>query len=178
MNRAAIRKGACLPLVLVFAFAGCAADEPAPQDDLDSVELPNPDAGAVPPPAAASSGEMLDPATVTREQLLELPGMDAATADALLAGRPYATMLDVDRVLSATLDEARRETLYATLWTPIDLNSATGEEIQLIPGVGDRMQHEFEEYRPYRGIEEFRREIGKYVDDEEVVRLERYVMVP
>lgn len=178
MNRAAIEIGACLPLVLVFALAGCGADEPEPADDLDTVELASPDAGVIPPPVSAAGGEMLDPGTATREQLLEIPGMDAPAADALLAGRPYATMGEVDRVLSATLDEAQREAVYATLWKPIDLNSATGEEIQLIPGVGDRMQHEFEEYRPYRGIEEFRREIGKYVDDEEVARLERYVMIP
>ena len=37
------------------------------------------------------------------------------------------------------------------------------------------MLHEFKEYRPYRAIEQFRREIGKYVDEQEVARLERYV---
>ena len=50
-------------------------------------------------------------------------------------------------------------------------------EILLIPGVGDRMAHEFEEYRPYDGIERFRREIGKYVDANEVARLEQYVTI-
>jgi hypothetical protein len=39
------------------------------------------------------------------------------------------------------------------------------------------MRHEFEEYRPYTSIAQFRREIGKYVDSTEVARLERYVMV-
>jgi hypothetical protein len=39
------------------------------------------------------------------------------------------------------------------------------------------MQHEFEEYRPYRAMEQFRREIGKYVDQAEVARLERYVTI-
>jgi hypothetical protein len=67
--------------------------------------------------------------------------------------------------------------VYASVWYPIDLNSASGAEILLIPGVGARMQHEFEEYRPYRGIEQFRREIGKYVDSAEVARLERYVTI-
>jgi hypothetical protein len=47
----------------------------------------------------------------------------------------------------------------------------------LIPGVGEQMQHEFEEYRPYDNIARFRREIGKYVDDAEVARLERYVAI-
>jgi hypothetical protein len=38
-----------------------------------------------------------------------------------------------------------------------------------------RMAHEFEEYRPYTSLEQFRREIGKYVDAAEVARLESYV---
>ena len=63
------------------------------------------------------------------------------------------------------------------MWKPIDLNTAKGEEILLIPGVGPRMRHEFEEYRPYKDIEQFRREIGKYVDKAEVARLEQYVTI-
>ena len=39
------------------------------------------------------------------------------------------------------------------------------------------MIHEFEEYRPYAGIEQFRREIGKYVDEDEVARFERYMVI-
>ena len=45
----------------------------------------------------------------------------------------------------------------------------------LVPGVGEKLAHEFEEYRPYRAMAQFRREIGKYVSDEEVARLERYI---
>jgi hypothetical protein len=41
-----------------------------------------------------------------------------------------------------------------------------------------RMMNEFREYRPYRSIEQFRFEIGKYVSKEEVARFERYVFVP
>ena len=60
----------------------------------------------------------------------------------------------------------------------LNLNTATGDEFKAaVPGLGDRMVHEFEEYRPYRNIEQFRREIGKYVDQAEVARLERYVTI-
>jgi hypothetical protein len=44
-----------------------------------------------------------------------------------------------------------------------------------IPGMTARMVHEFEEYRPYTSLQQFRREIGKYVDENEVARLESYV---
>jgi DNA uptake protein ComE-like DNA-binding protein len=60
----------------------------------------------------------------------------------------------------------------------MDLNTASSEDMLTIPGVGDRMVHEFEEYRPYVDMAQFRREIGKYVDDNEVARLERYFVIP
>ncbi len=73
------------------------------------------------------------------------------------------------------MDDEQREALYSRLFQPIDLNTASEAEILLIPGMSRKMAHEFEEYRPYKSMEQFRREIGKYVDDDEVARLERYV---
>ena len=127
--------------------------------------------------AAPAPGALLDPDAATREQLTAIPGMTAALADSLIARRPYQNMLAVDRVLAPHLSEQQRDTVYARLFKPLDLNTATAEEILLIPGVGPRMRHEFEEYRPYRDIAQFRREIGKYVDETEVVRLEKYVTI-
>ena len=60
---------------------------------------------------------------------------------------------------------------------PININTATDAEILKIPGVGTRMLREFKEYRPYTSIEQFRREIGKYVDKAEVARLEKYIVI-
>jgi DNA uptake protein ComE-like DNA-binding protein len=60
---------------------------------------------------------------------------------------------------------------------PININTATDAEILRIPGVGPRMLREFKEYRPYTSIEQFRREIGKYVDKAEVARLEQYIVI-
>ena len=126
---------------------------------------------------ATSSSTFLDPNTATREQLQGLKGMDSAAVDAVIRGRQYESMTAVDRALAGHLTEAERDSVYARLWKPIDLNTATDEEILLIPGIGPRMLREFKEYRPYNSIERFRREIGKYVDDAEVARLEKYVVV-
>lgn len=40
------------------------------------------------------------------------------------------------------------------------------------------MVHEFEEYRPYRSILQFRKEIGKYVSQDQVAEYEKHVFVP
>jgi len=45
----------------------------------------------------------------------------------------------------------------------------------LIPGMSGRMVGEFLEYRPYKDMNEFDREIGKYVDEAEVARFRSYV---
>jgi len=63
------------------------------------------------------------------------------------------------------------------VFVPLDLNSATREDFLTIPGAGERMVREFLEYRPYTSMEQFRREIGKYVDEDEVARLERYMTI-
>lgn len=122
----------------------------------------------------ATAGAMLDPNTATAEELMTLPSMDSASANAIVAGRPYANMLAVNNKLTR-LSETQRDSLYTRLFMPIDINKATPQEIELIPGVGPKMRHEFEEYRPWTSIGQFRREIGKYVDSTEVARLERYI---
>ncbi|HEU4630337.1 MAG TPA: hypothetical protein VFS08_11375 [Gemmatimonadaceae bacterium] len=151
---------------------GAGSDTAMAQDSAAMAAAPDTAA----PGVAATDGALLDPNEATREQLVAIPGMTEAAADSLIAGRPYANMLEVNRALAA-LDSSTRATIYTRLWKPLDLNTASGEEILLIPGVGPRMRHEFEEYRPYTAIAQFRREIGKYVDDEEVARLERYVTI-
>lgn len=129
-------------------------------------------------PAAAATGTLLDPDHAPREALLAIPGMDAALADSLVAARPFADMTAVDAVLAGRLSEEQRDTVYTRLWKPLDPNTATDREILLIPGVGERMLHEFQEYRPWQNAAHFRREIGKYVDAQEVARLERYIRLP
>ncbi len=64
--------------------------------------------------------------------------------------------------------------------TPLNLNTATEAEFAALPGVGERMAHEFEEYRPYASIRVFREEIGKYIDDDpdQLAAYERLVFVP
>jgi|SRR5580765_4490969 DNA uptake protein ComE-like DNA-binding protein len=118
-----------------------------------------------------------DANTISEADLAKLPHMNAALAKAVVAKRPLKTPKDLDTAL-ASLPKEQRTELYAKLFVPINLNTATDEEILLIPGVGNRMLREFKEYRPYTALAQFHREIGKYVDNTELARLEQYVMVP
>lgn len=121
------------------------------------------------------AADLLDANSASANEMASLPQMTMALADSIVAGRPFENVGELEQFLSATLDAEAREALYAALFVPISLNNASNANIQLIPGVGRRMAHEFEEYRPYTSLEQFRREIGKYVDETEVARLEQYV---
>jgi DNA uptake protein ComE-like DNA-binding protein len=118
---------------------------------------------------------ILNPNVATEPELLALPQLSPTLVKALIAHRPYKTMLEVNAQLSPALSKEQLSQLYVRLFLPIGLNTATRDEILLVPGVGPRMAHEFEEYRPYTSIDQFRKEIGKYVSRDEVARLERYV---
>lgn len=131
-------------------------------------------------PARAQVGEnlgLLNPNLATEEQLSAVPGLDAEAVGALMEARPFLRMADLDAIVAEHVDAEEHEALYRAMFVPIDLNAVTDEEILLIPGVGNRMLHEFEEYRPYAALVQFQREIGKYVDDEELARLAQYVYV-
>lgn len=123
---------------------------------------------------------VLDPNVATEAQLAAIPGMSAALAKSIIDKRPFLSITDLDKFLAdQSLTKEQRTALYPKMFIAINLNTAPREEILLVPGVGARMAHEFEEYRPYKGgLPQFRKEIRKYVNDAEVARLEQYVFVP
>jgi DNA uptake protein ComE-like DNA-binding protein len=123
----------------------------------------------------AEAGTNLDPNTATAAELAGAAGVSPELAEAIVSGRPYATVVDLNAKLRETLSEEEAAAVLENVFVPVNLNTASEEEIKLIPGMSDRMVHEFLEYRPYEDMAEFDREIGKYVDEAEVARLRSYV---
>ena len=88
-----------------------------------------------------------------------------------------STMAATTTTTPSTATPAASTTASSTAIVPVNINTATDAQILAIPGMGPRMLREFKEYRPYTSIEQFRREIGKYVDKAEVARLEQYIVI-
>ena len=152
-----------------FLFLACApADGPPEAPD----ETP-----AATDPVEDPAGPV-DPNLASADALAAIPGLTPEIATSLVEGRPWLSPVDLRSTLGASLDEDAVERALQHVFVPIDLNSASREELLTIPGVGERMAHEFEEYRPYDAMARFRREIGKYVDEDEVERLSRFVFIP
>ncbi len=132
-------------------------------------------------PASAQVGKspsLLDPNLATEQQLVKVPHLTPALVKGIMDKRPFLTMSELNAVLSPTLGRDQLAEVYARMFVHLNLNTASKDEILMIPGVGNRMLHEFEEYRPYRTLSQFNREIGKYVKADELARLESYVFVP
>ena len=121
---------------------------------------------------------MTEPNVADEKELVKLPHLNASLVKGILERRPFADMMELHKFLSPSLDSKQLNELYTKMFLQINLNTAAREEIMLIPGMGNRMVREFLEYRPYTALTQFRKEIGKYVDDKEVARLEQYVFVP
>ncbi len=156
----------------MLSLAACS--EPAEDTAATTAEA---DPAAMEPATAEAPADaaVLDASTATAEQLAALPGMTPDLAEAIVAGQPYASVTAFNTVLMQSLSAEQAAQVRERLFVPINLNTASEEDIALIPGMTDRMIHEFEEYRPYEDMAEFDREIGKYVDEAEVARLRQYV---
>ena len=100
---------------------------------------------------------LLDPNIATEQQLAALPHMNAALAKSVIDSRPFLSMTELNALLSKSLSKEQLAELYAKTFLHVNLNTASESEILLIPSLGPRMAHEFEEYRPYRALEQFRR---------------------
>jgi len=124
------------------------------------------------------SNGLVNPDLATEKELLALPHMNATIVKSIAEQRPFLSMADLNSLLARYLSKEQLAELYRKVFVQINLNRATDEEILMIPGTGKRMLREFLEYRPYKTLGQFRKEIGKYVDDQELARLEQYVFVP
>lgn len=167
-------------IALAAAIAGAALALAACSDSAeDATDATATDATAEAasdaPATAAEAGVRLDANTATAAQLAGADGVSPELAEAIVAGRPYASVVELNARLLETLSPEAAAAVLVNVFVPVDLNTAAREEIALIPGMSDRMVGEFLEYRPYADMAEFDREIGKYVDEAEVARLRSYV---
>ena len=121
---------------------------------------------------------LVNPDLASEKELLVLPHMNATIVKGIIERRPFLKMTDLNAFLGQSLKQEQLADLYSKMFVQINLNTATDDEILMIPGTGKRMLREFKEYRPYKTLAQFRKEIGKYVDQKELERLEQYVFVP
>jgi DNA uptake protein ComE-like DNA-binding protein len=115
--------------------------------------------------------------TGTAEEILLIPGAGKRMAHEFDEYRPWKSWAQFDKEIGKYVDQAEVDRLKQYVFIPLNLNTASDADFLTIPGVGARMVHEFNEYRPWKTQAQFEKEIGKYVDEKEVARLWRYMTI-
>ncbi len=115
--------------------------------------------------------------TATAEEILLIPRAGKRMAHEFAEYRPWKAWAQFDKEIGKYVGAQETARLAQYGFIPINLNTASDADILTIPGVGSRMLHEFKEYRPWKTMSQFDKEIGKYVDQKEVKRLARYVAI-
>lgn len=115
--------------------------------------------------------------TTAETDFMMVPGVGKKMAHEFEEYRPYTSVKQFKREIGKYVEKEEVERYLNYVFVPVELNTATEEDIKALPGVGNKMAHEFEEYRPYKNLVQFRKEIGKYVDNNELKRLERFVYI-
>lgn len=114
--------------------------------------------------------------TATREEILLVPGAGTRMAREFAEYRPWKTWPQFEKEIGKYVGAQETARLAQYTFIPVNINTARDEDVLTIPGAGPRMVREFKEYRPWKSMAQFEKEIGKYVDAKEVKRLARYVV--
>lgn len=115
--------------------------------------------------------------TGTREEILLIPNAGPRMAREFGEYRPWKTWAQFDKEIGKYVGADETGRLKKYVFIPVNLNTATDEDILSIPGAGPRMVREFKEYRPWKTKEQFEKEIGKYVGANEAARMWRFVVI-
>jgi DNA uptake protein ComE-like DNA-binding protein len=115
--------------------------------------------------------------TGTRDEIVLIPGAGNRMAREFAEYRPWKSWAQFDKEIGKYVDRAETDRLKQYVFIPVNLNTASDDDILTIPGAGPRMVREFKEYRPWKTQAQFEKEIGKYVAAKEVARLWRYVVI-
>ncbi len=136
---------------------------------------------AIPVTASAQVGKpvaIVNANVATEAELAAVPGFSGAIVKDLIAKRPFLRQADFDAFLAPMLTPEQRKEAYGKVFVQLNLNETTREEILMIPVASNRWVREFLEYRPYKALAQFHKEMLKYTNEDVVAGLEQYVFVP
>lgn len=145
-----------------FALTACSDNEPAQEEAAAQTFITAP---------------LINPNDASEVQLAAISGLSQADVATIVSGRPFAAMSDLHAAISDGKDPQALKALYTIVFIKVGLNTGSEDDYKLIPSSlsPSHLAHEFDEYRPYASMDDFAREMKKYVSAAEVENLKRYV---
>lgn len=115
-------------------------------------------------------------------EFMLIPGVDSKKLSALKSQRPWKSFEQFQPAMAKATNATEAARLEQYVFIPVDLNTFTDPIMDTFAsiGVGTRQwKREFAEYRPWTSMEQFDREISKYLRarPNELKRLARYVII-
>lgn len=170
---------AFLWMFVCLSLAACGSStSTTTQLSQSTTAAPTAAAPTVAAPASTATRPAATAAPTTAQPTTALPTASAAAPTVAPAAGSTATQPAAPTAAPQAAATAGQAAAPATTVMKLNLNTASANDFLAIPGVGDRMVREFQEYKPYTSILQFRREIGKYVNVQQVAEYEKYVYVP
>ena len=155
---------------LAFIFTSASAQMTSPEERAAQVEKSaNTD---------FNTSALIDPNTATMDELSAISFLSADKVQAIIDNRPFATPSELHAAIDgANMSPEELFAIYSAVFVKVNLNTGKNEDFQLVPTTlsARKLAHEFEEYRPYEKMDDFSREMKKYVSEKEVMFLQRFV---
>ncbi len=105
---------------------------------------------------AKAAAKEIDLNSATSEELMTLPGVGEATSEKIIAGRPYKAVDDLAKsgVPAATIAKIKPLAVVHPLPEAVDVNTASAERLETLPGVGPALAKAIMADRPYKTFDD------------------------
>jgi competence protein ComEA len=138
-------------------------------EDLKAAGVPEAEIGKI---ETLVNADRVSVNAASTEELSQLPGINAATAKKIVAGRPYKTVADVKTAGVSELALAKLSPILDT--AKVNLNKATPEQLAELPGVGSATAKKIIAGRPYKSVEDLK---AAGISDSEITKISPLVSV-
>jgi DNA uptake protein ComE-like DNA-binding protein len=111
----------------------------------------------------------------TDEELRLVPGMGAHLLVDFKENRPFGSLASLSQEISKYLPPKDAARLAQYVFVPLDVNTASDDDLRTIPGMTPKLLATIRQHRPYRDHVAFIKAIRKTVSAKEATRLSTFV---